>query len=76
MLICRWLAFAVAGALSTACASTPEDASRPREEAIYRTGSNIPARDYRSEHIEVGSPDAMNPSNRPMSNVGSRKPGG
>jgi hypothetical protein len=50
--------------LLSTCAETPEKKSGYHEEPIYRTGSNIPTKDYRSEKIEVTTPDIINPINR------------
>lgn len=58
------------------CASQPADPSAEREQKIYRTGSNIPAKDYGSEHVEHASPDVINPVNRPMPSSIGRRPGG
>ena len=62
----------LAGALSlvgfcSGCA-TPErtadaDVYTPR---VYRTGSNIPVKDYGGANIEVAPPDIVNPIHRPM----------
>lgn len=62
----------LAGALSlvgfcSGCA-TPEqttdaDAYTPR---VYRTGSNIPVKDYGAANIEVAPADIVNPIHRPM----------
>lgn len=62
--------------LCAACASTPDQSSEYHEQKIYRTGSNIPAKDYGSANIEVRGAEVINPINRPMSNVMNRKPGG
>lgn len=62
--------------LTAACASTKDQTAEVAPEKIYRTGSNIPAKDYGSANIEVASPDVINPVNRPMPNVMNKKPGG
>lgn len=62
--------------LCTACASLPEQTSEYREQKHYRTGSNIPSKDYGAANIDVASPDIINPMNRPMGAVLGRKPGG
>ena len=62
--------------LTAACASTKDQTAEAAPEKIYRTGSNIPAKDYGSANIEVASPDVINPVNRPMPNVMNKKPGG
>ncbi|MGE5170857.1 MAG: hypothetical protein ACM3JC_10890 [Rudaea sp.] len=70
--------FAVLGLslLLGACAEAPEKESGYREEPVYRTGSNIPVKDYRPEHVEVVKPDVINPINRPMPSVMNKKPAG
>jgi len=67
---------ALALLLLAACASTTREASEYREERIYRTGSNIPVKDYGAAKIEVASPDIINPVNRPTATVSNKKPGG
>jgi hypothetical protein len=62
--------------LTAACASTKDQTAEAAPEKIYRTGSNIPAKDYGSANIEVASPDVVNPVNRPMPSVMNKKPGG
>jgi hypothetical protein len=68
----------VAGALAlllcAACASAPDQSSEYKEQKIYRTGSNIPAKDYGSAAIEVRGPEVINPINRPMPSVMTKKP--
>lgn len=71
--------FAIASSavvLTAACASTKDPAAEAAPEKIYRTGSNIPAKDYGAANVEVASPDVINPVNRPMPNVMNKKPGG
>jgi hypothetical protein len=62
--------------LTTACASTTGPTAEAAPERIYRTGSNIPAKDYGGANVEVASPEVINPVNRPMPNVMNKKPGG
>ena len=79
MIHTRKLVFAVAGMsllLLSACAETPEKKSDYHEEPIYRTGSNIPLKDYRPDNVEVVKPDVINPLNRPMPSVIGKKPAG
>lgn len=33
---------------------------------IYRTGSNLPVKDYGAQNIEVGKPYTANPANLPV----------
>ena len=42
---------------------------------IYRTGSNIPTKDYGAANIEVGKSEVMTPMNRPATGTMMRKPG-
>lgn len=64
------------GLMCAACASmSPEQDASLRPEKIYRTGSNIPAKDYGAENVEVAKPDASSSINRPGMGVLSRKPG-
>ena len=74
----RHTAFAAVSAtlLCTACSTAPEQTSEYRERPIYRTGSNIPAKDYGADNVEVRGAEVINPVNRPMGNVMGRKPGG
>lgn len=68
---------AAAVMLFAGCASQePQKDAEYRPEPIYRTGSNIPTKDYGADNIEVGKPDAANPIVRPGSSVIGRKPGG
>ncbi|HLX28442.1 MAG TPA: hypothetical protein VKV24_08150 [Casimicrobiaceae bacterium] len=63
--------------LAAACASPSLDKDAGwHPEKIYRTGSNIPTRDYGAENIEVGKPDVSDSMNRPMGNIAGKKPGG
>jgi hypothetical protein len=43
---------------------------------IYRTGSNIPTKDYGAANIDVGTTDVSSPMNRPAAGALTRKPGG
>jgi hypothetical protein len=62
--------------LTAGCASTKDQTAEAAPEKIYRTGSNLPVKDYGSANIEVASPDVINPANRPMPTVIHKKPGG
>lgn len=62
--------------LCAACASTPDPPAEAREARIYRTGSNLPAKDYGAANIEQRGAEIINPINRPMAPVMNRKPGG
>ena len=73
---CAFTAGALVLLLFGACASTSKQASHYPEEKIYRTGSNIPVKDYGAANIDVESPDIINPVNRPSSSVIHKKPGG
>jgi hypothetical protein len=60
------------GACATPDKTADADAYAPR---VYRTGSNLPVKDYRAANIEVAPPDVVNPANRlPMGT--NRPPGG
>ena len=64
-------------AVSAGCASP--DAQRNAEahpERIYRTGSNIPVKDYGAANIEASKPDAADTAFRPGTSVLGRKGGG
>jgi hypothetical protein len=66
------LALACAG-----CASpSPQHDADWQPEKIYRTGSNIPTKDYGAANIEIGKPDVGTPMDRPGAGVLGRKPGG
>ncbi|HSU44940.1 MAG TPA: hypothetical protein VLN42_12045 [Casimicrobiaceae bacterium] len=67
---------ALAALLLAACASAPDQSADAREQKIYRTGSNIPVKDYGGANIDVGKPDVATPLNRPGASVLDRKPGG
>ena len=69
------LAIVVVSLICAGCAETPQQEADWQAPKIYRTGSNIPVKDYGAEKIEVASPDIINPSNRPMANVLGKKPG-
>ena len=62
--------------LLAACASPPAQQHAGRQDKVYRTGSNIPVKDYGAANIEVGKPDAANPMQRPGAGVLGRKGGG
>ena len=66
----------VALLIIAACASTNDPTATAAPERIYRTGSNLPVKDYGAANIEVASPDVINPVNRPNPTVVNRKPGG
>ena len=78
-MISRIAAIVVAALVLTCvgCESTP-----PQQDAeyqapkIYRTGSNIPTKDYGAENIEVSKPNAADSTLRPGASVLGRKPGG
>ena len=58
------------------CAQTPDQTSEAHEDKFYRTGSNIPVKDYGSANIEQRGAEIVNPINRPMAPVMNKKPGG
>jgi hypothetical protein len=60
----------------TGCASISEPTSEYREEKIYRTGSNLPVKDYGGANVEQRGPEIINPINRPLAPVMNRKPAG
>ncbi|HEY3531531.1 MAG TPA: hypothetical protein VGL43_00245 [Casimicrobiaceae bacterium] len=72
----------LAGALAlvafcTGCATPPEqtadtDGYSPH---IYRTGSNIPVKDYGAANIKIAPAEAINPINRPMGQAAPRSGG-
>jgi hypothetical protein len=63
--------------LLAGCASQwPEKDAEVRPEKVYRTGSNLPTKDYGAANIEVGKPDTANPMQRPGTGVLGRKGGG
>jgi ABC-type oligopeptide transport system substrate-binding subunit len=66
---------ALAALLLAACASAPEQSADAPEQKYYRTGSNIPVRDYGAANIEVGKPDVSDSVSRPGTSVLGRKPG-
>lgn len=70
------VASAAALLLCAACAATPEQANEVREQKIYRTGSNIPSKDYGAANIDIASPESIDPINRPVGGTMGRKPGG
>jgi len=63
-------------ALCIGCTSIPDQTSEAREEKFYRTGSNIPVKDYGSANIEQRGAEIVNPINRPMAPVMNKKPAG
>ena len=69
------IAGAMALLMCAACASTPDQESEYHEKKFYRTGSNIPAKDYGAENTEVRNSDIINPANRPMAPVSNKKAG-
>jgi hypothetical protein len=50
------------GGCATPTKTADVDTYTPR---IYRTGSNIPLKDYGADNVEVAPPDIVNPVNRP-----------
>jgi hypothetical protein len=68
---------ACAVAVSAGCASPdPQKDAEAQPERIYRTGSNIPVKDYGAANIEVSKPDPADTALRPGTSVLNRKPGG
>ena len=67
---------ALAALLLAACASAPGQSADAPEQKYYRTGSNIPVKDYGAANIEIGKPDIATPIDRPGASVLGRKPGG
>lgn len=61
--VVAWVALLGAG-----CATAPEQPDEVGYYApkVYRTGSNIPVKDYGTERIEIRGPDVINPINRPL----------
>jgi len=75
----RATSFVAIGALLlfAGCASQePPKDDDYKPEPIYRTGSNIPSKDYGAANVDVTKPDAANPIVRPGSSVIGKKPGG
>jgi len=73
----RIIVVAAVLALLSGCAPQPPQADAEwRPEKIYRTGSNIPTKDYGAANIEIGKPDVGTPMDRPGAGVLGRKPGG
>ena len=72
------IASAFAFVLCAGCTTTPQQTADEEYHApkLYRTGSNIAVKDYGSENIEIRSGEILNPANRPMQGVLSKKPGG
>ena len=64
--------------LCAGCSTAPEESADVEYYAprIYRTGSNIPVKDYGAENIELRSGEILHPANRnpvcPMVGVGCR----
>jgi len=74
----RATSFVAIGALLlfAGCASQePPKDDDYKPEPIYRTGSNIPTKDYGAANIEVGKPSTANPLVRPGTSVLGTKPG-
>jgi hypothetical protein len=65
--------------LCAGCATAPGESADVESYAtkVYRTGSNIPVKDYGAENIEVAAPEIVNPANRPLKCVasGAMRPG-
>ena len=62
--------------LCAGCASlSAEQDADWHPDKIYRTGSNIPTKDYGAANIEVGKSEVMTPMNRPATGTMMRKPG-
>jgi hypothetical protein len=61
--------------LCAGCTTVPEQSSdvESYSRKIYRTGSNLPVKDYGAENFDIAPPDIINPVNRPM---GAPKPRG
>jgi hypothetical protein len=62
------LATALVSFFCLGCTSAPEqsgdvDSYSPK---VYRTGSNLPVKDYDGANIDQRGPEAINPVNRPM----------
>lgn len=70
------VAAAVLMLLAGCALQPPEKDAELRPEKVYRTGSNIPSKDYGAANIEVGKPDEAHPLQRPGAGVLGRKPGG
>jgi hypothetical protein len=69
-------AFALVG-FCTGCATPPEQTADTDgySSRIYRTGSNIPVKDYGAANIKVAPADVINPINRPMGQAAPRSGG-
>jgi type IV pilus biogenesis protein CpaD/CtpE len=64
-------------AISAGCASPdPQRDAEAQPEKIYRTGSNIPVKDYGAANIEVSKPDPADAALRPGTGIMGRKGGG
>lgn len=78
----RELPLKLAGALAlvgfcSGCATPPEHSADADSYStrIYRTGSNLPVKDYGAANIEVAPADVVNPINRPMGGTRPRSGG-
>ena len=62
----RILLTAAFALLLAACAALPKESADVESYARreYRTGSNIPVKDYGAQNVEVLRPEAINPVNR------------
>ena len=62
----RLLAAVLASPIFAGCATPPAHSADTDYYAphIYRTGSNIPVKDYGAENMEVGTPIIANPAER------------
>ncbi len=63
--------------LCAACASTPDQSADADYQApkVYRTGSNIPAKDYGGANIDVVDPDGIKGMVRPSGATRANKGG-
>jgi hypothetical protein len=78
----RELPLKLAGALAlvgfcASCATPPENTADTDSYSvrIYRTGSNIPVKDYGAANIEIAPPEVINPIHRPMGQAQPRSGG-
>ena len=74
----RAMPFVAIGAvlLFAGCVSqSPPKDDDYKAEPTYRTGSNIPTKDYGAANVEVGKPSTANPLVRPGTSVLGTKPG-
>ena len=73
---CTTLAAVGAAMLFAGCAAQEQQKDADyKDPPIYRTGSNIPAKDYGADNVEVGKPSTANPLVRPGTSVLGKKPG-